>query len=65
MQGGPHMNTIAAIAVALQEAQSKEFYNYAKQTLINAKVLAEELLSYGYQLVTGGTDNHMVIVDFS
>ncbi len=65
MQGGPHMNTIAAIAVALQEAQTPEFYDYAKQTLINAKILAEELLHYGYKLVTGGTDNHMVVVDFS
>lgn len=65
IQGGPHMNTIAAIAVALKEAQSQEFYTYTHQTLINAKILAEELLKYGYKLVTGGTDNHMVIVDFS
>jgi glycine hydroxymethyltransferase len=59
------MNTIAAIAVALKEAQSPAFYTYAKQTLINAKILAEELLHYGYTLVTGGTDNHMIILDFS
>ncbi|MDD2537097.1 MAG: serine hydroxymethyltransferase [Candidatus Absconditabacteria bacterium] len=65
MQGGPHMNTIAAIAVALKEAQTPDFLDYAKQTLINAKTLAEEMLKYGYKLVTGGTDNHMIIVDFS
>jgi glycine hydroxymethyltransferase len=65
MQGGPHMNTIAAIAVALKEAQTPSFLTYAQQTLVNAKVLATELLTYGYNLVTGGTDNHMVIMDFS
>jgi glycine hydroxymethyltransferase len=52
MQGGPHMNTIAAIAVALKESQTSEFLDYAHQTLKNAKVLAEELLCYGYTLVT-------------
>jgi glycine hydroxymethyltransferase len=65
MQGGPHMNTISAIAVALKEAQTPAFLEYAQQTLVNAKILADELLTYGYKLVTGGTDNHMVIVDFS
>jgi glycine hydroxymethyltransferase len=65
MQGGPHMNTIVAIAVALKEAQTSSFFDYAQQTLVNAKLLASELLAYGYTLVTGGTDNHMVIVDFS
>ncbi len=65
MQGGPHMNTICAIAVALKEAQTPEFLDYASQTLKNAKVMAEELLTLNYKLVTGGTSNHMVVVDFS
>jgi glycine hydroxymethyltransferase len=52
MQGGPHMNVIAAIAVALKEAQNAEFITYARQTLANAKILASELLNYGYKLVT-------------
>ena len=65
MQGGPHMNTIAWIAVALGEAQTSEFKNYAHQTLINAKTLAEEMLKYWYKLVTWWTDNHMIVMDFS
>lgn len=65
MQWWPHMNTIAAIAVALKEAQTPEFKTYAVQALKNAQVLASELISRGYKLVTWGTDNHMVIVDFS
>ena len=65
MQGWPHMNTIAWIAVALWEAQGDEFKNYAHQTLVNAKVLAEEMLRYWYKLVTGWTDNHMIVMDFS
>lgn len=64
VQWWPHMNTICAIAVALQEAQTQEFKNYAVQTLKNAQTLAQELLARGYQLVTWGTDNHMVIVNF-
>lgn len=59
------MNTIAAIAVALKEASTPEFKAYAQQALKNAQVLADELTARGYKLVTGGTDNHMVIVDFS
>lgn len=65
MQGGPHMNTIAAIAVALKEVQWPEFKAYAEQALKNAQVLANELTARGYKLITGWTDNHMVIVDFS
>ena len=65
MQGWPHMNTIAWIAVALWEAQTQEFKDYAHQTLVNAKVLAEEMLWYWYKLVTGWTDNHMIVMDFS
>ena len=65
MQGWPHMNTIAWIALALKEAQTQEFKDYAHQTLINAKVLAEEMLWYWYKLVTWWTDNHMIVMDFS
>ena len=65
MQGWPHMNTIAAIAVALHEAQTPAFKAYAEQALKNAQVLATELTALGYKLVTWWTENHMVIVDFS
>lgn len=59
------MNTIAAIAVALHEAQTPEFKAYANQALRNAKILAQGLIACGYKLVTWGTANHMVIMDFS
>jgi len=62
-QGGPHMNTIAAKAVCLYEAMQPEFKVYAKQILDNAKVLAEELKKRGFILVTGGTDNNIILVD--
>uniref|UniRef100_A0A1D1Z011 Serine hydroxymethyltransferase n=1 Tax=Anthurium amnicola TaxID=1678845 RepID=A0A1D1Z011_9ARAE len=62
-QGGPHNNTIAAIAVALKQAASPEFKQYAKQVRANAKALGEALVGYGYKLVTGGTDNHLVLWD--
>ncbi len=64
-QWGPHMNSIAAIAVALLEAQTPQFKEYAIQTLKNAQVMAEEFIKRGYKLVTGGTDNHMIVLDFS
>jgi len=63
LQGGPHENNIAGIAVALEEARTKKFKQYAKQVVINAKVLAEELIKYGFDLVSGGTDNHLILVD--
>ncbi|CAG8575849.1 1183_t:CDS:2, partial [Gigaspora rosea] len=62
-QGGPHNNTIAAIAVALKQVATPEFVNYAKQVRANAKALGEALLNYGYKLVTGGTDNHLILWD--
>jgi len=65
MQGGPHMNTIAAIGVALQEAQTSAFVDYAKQSLENAQIMAQEFLRRWYQLITWGTENHMIILDFS
>ncbi len=63
MQGGPHMNTIAAIAVALAEADTPEFIAYARQIVKNAKALAEKLLEYGFNLSSGGTDNHLILID--
>ncbi|KAG8925871.1 Serine hydroxymethyltransferase, cytosolic [Tulasnella sp. 418] len=62
-QGGPHNNTIAAIAVSLKLAAQPEFVEYAKQVITNAKVLASELVNYGYNLQTDGTDNHLVLWD--
>jgi len=62
-QGGPHMNNIAGLAVALGEALKPSFKSYAKQILKNAKVLEQELKKYGYKICFGGTDNHMVLVD--
>ena len=63
LQGGPHNHQTAAIAVALHEAAQPIFTTYAQQVVKNAKKLAEVLLAKGYQLVTGGTDNHLLLVD--
>jgi glycine hydroxymethyltransferase len=63
MQGGPHEHTMAAIAVAFGEALQPEFKEYARQIVSNAKVLAESLIEKGFRLVTGGTDNHLMLVD--
>lgn len=65
LQGGPHNHTIAAIAVALKEANSPAFKKYASQIVKNAKVLAEELQTYDFRLVSGGTDNHLMLVDLT
>ena len=62
-QGGPHMHTIAAKAVAFGEALQPEFKDYAKQIVKNAKRLAEELQKRGFKLVTGGTSNHLILAD--
>ncbi len=62
-QGGPHMNNVAAKAVAFGEALRPEFQDYAKQVIKNAKVLENELRESGFKLMFGGTDNHMVLVD--
>jgi len=63
LQGGPHNHQTAAIAVALKEALRPEFKEYAKQVVKNAKTLAEELLSKGYNLVTGGTETHLLLIN--
>jgi glycine hydroxymethyltransferase len=63
LQGGPHMHTLTAIAVAMAEADTPEFVSYAKQVVKNAKALADKLMEYGFNLVTGGTDNHLILID--
>ncbi len=65
MQGGPHMNTIAAKAVAFGEALQPEFKIYAQQIIDNAAKLADELKKRGFDLVTGGTSNHLILVDIN
>jgi glycine hydroxymethyltransferase len=65
IQGGPHMENVAGLAVALAEASTEEFKAYASQVVANAKVLASELKDKGYDLVGGGSENHMVWVDLS
>ena len=63
LQGGPHVNQIAGIATALYEAMQPEFKKYATQIVKNARVLAEELMKKGWRIVSGGTDNHLLLVD--
>jgi len=63
VQGGPLMHVIAAKAVALKEAQSEEFKKYQRHIVVNAKKLAIELMKYGFRIVSGGTDNHLMLVD--
>ncbi|HPI93661.1 MAG TPA: serine hydroxymethyltransferase [Deltaproteobacteria bacterium] len=65
MQGGPLMHVIAAKAVALKEALTPEFKDYQTQIVKNAKAMADEFLSLGFTLVSGGTDNHLMLVDLS
>jgi glycine hydroxymethyltransferase len=65
MQGGPFMHIIAAKAVCFFEAMQPEFVDYQKSVLKNARVLASELQRYGMRIVSGGTDNHMVLIDLS
>ncbi len=63
LQGGPHNHTTAGIAVALREAATSEFKTYAHQIVANAKALAAALVERGFTLITGGTDNHLILVD--
>ncbi len=65
LQGGPLMHVIAAKAVAFHEALTPEFRNYGHAVVANAKALAEKILAGGYKLVTGGTDNHLMLVDLT
>ena len=65
IQGGPHMNVIAAKAVCAEEAQTPEFARYIHQVVFNAREMAEEFIRLGYKVVTGGTDNHMFLLDLS
>ncbi len=65
IQGGPLMHVIAAKAVAFKEAMNKDFNEYQKQIVANSKKIASELSSRGYELVSGGTDNHLMLVDLT
>jgi glycine hydroxymethyltransferase len=63
MQGGPHLNQIAAVAVALKEAKTPAFKSYAKQVIKNANKLSSELSKQGFRIISGGTDSHLILVD--
>jgi glycine hydroxymethyltransferase len=65
LQGGPHNHTTAGIAVALREAAQPAFTTYARQVVANAKALAAALLERGYALISGGTDNHLILIDLT
>ena len=65
LQGGPHMHTIAAKAVAFKEALMPEFKDYQRQVVKNAKALAARLTGDGFRIVSGGTDNHLMLVDLT
>ncbi|HEX7843946.1 MAG TPA: serine hydroxymethyltransferase [Kofleriaceae bacterium] len=65
LQGGPHNHTTAGIAIALKEAATDEFKRYAHQIIANARALAAGLLEHGWSLVTGGTDNHLILADLT
>jgi glycine hydroxymethyltransferase len=63
LQGGPHMNAVAGVAITLGKALQPEFRDYCRQVLVNAKSLAATLMAEGGNLITGGTDNHMMVLD--
>src|SRR4029078_13278824 len=65
LQGGPHVHNTAALAVALKEAAQPAFKEYAKNVVAHARVIAAELLAKGYHVVSGGTDNHLILVDLT
>jgi len=65
MQGGPHDHMTAAKAVAFHEALQPDFQVYAKNVIINAQAMAEELMARGYRIISGGTDNHLMVVDMT
>jgi len=63
LQGGPHLHTICAIGVALKEILNPRFKKYARQIVKNSKILAQELKKYNFNLISGGTDNHLILID--
>lgn len=65
LQGGPHENMIAAKAIAFKEALDPAFKEYSKQTILNAQTLAAELMTFGFDIMTGGTDNHLMLIDMT
>ena len=65
LQGGPHVHNTAALAVALREAAQPDFKDYAKKVVANARALAEALVARGFDVVSGGTDNHLILVDLT
>jgi glycine hydroxymethyltransferase len=65
LQGGPHENTIAGVGVALKEAATEQFRDYGQQIVANAKAMAAELRERGFELITGGTDNHLILIDLT
>jgi glycine hydroxymethyltransferase len=65
LQGGPHDNQTAAIAVALKEASSPAFKKYGAQIVKNSQILAKELVQYGFNLISGGSDNHLLLIDLT
>jgi len=65
LQGGPHEHTICAIGVALKEAMTPGFKKYAQQIVKNTKTLAQELKKYNFNLISGGTDNHLILIDLT
>ncbi len=65
LQGGPHNHSIAGISVGLKEAMQPEFIEYAKQVVVNAQTIAKELADLGFNIISGGTDKHMVLIDLT
>jgi glycine hydroxymethyltransferase len=65
LQGGPHVHNTAALAVALHEAAQPSFKDYARRVVANARALAEALMERGFQVVSGGTDNHLILIDLT
>ncbi len=63
LQGGPHNHTISALAVALKQANTPEFKTYQQQVVANCKAVSARLTELGYKIVSGGTDNHLILVD--
>lgn len=63
LQGGPHNNNIAGIGIALEDALNDEYIDYCRQVIKNAKCLSESLKEKGYNIITGGTENHLILID--